>query len=262
MRWPLDKFTITQGFHGINKDFAYEHWGTDLAANEGVEIKAPESGVITAVNGGWKPGGYFGGNYVKMSGDSGHSYYMGHMSAVLVNAGNRVGEGQVIGKVGSTGQATGPHVHFEMYKGGAAVNAENIIKGTTMEKVNIDVARCMAYWVGRDGRDGRANGRKGETDADLIKFHVGKELTREYIFGWMNSGEMSANIKRLDAVYSERDSLRKQVADQKSQVEKLTKQLADEKSASVTPTSASDADKKLQTIKDAAKVLVSELGIK
>jgi murein DD-endopeptidase MepM/ murein hydrolase activator NlpD len=249
MRWPLDSFIITQGFHGINKDFGYEHWGTDLAANEGVEIKAPESGVITAVNSGWKPGGYFGGNYVKLSGDSGHSYYMGHMSAVLVNGGNRVSEGQVIGKVGSTGQATGPHVHFEMYKGGVAVNAENIIKGKTMVKVNIDVARCMAYWAGRDGRDGRANARKGETDADLVKIHVGQDLTWDYIFGWMNSGEMTANIKRLDAVYAERDSLRKQVADLKAQL-------------AVKPAPTTDAEQKLQTIKDTARNLFAELGIK
>ena len=262
MRWPLDAFTITQGFHGINAEFNYVHWGTDLAANHGAEIKAPESGVITAVNNSWKPGGYFGGNYVKMSGDSGHSYYMGHMSAVLVSAGIRVAEGQVIGKVGSTGQATGPHVHFEMYKNGAAVNAENIIRGTTTVKVNIDVARCMAYWAGRDGRDGRANARNGEADADLVKMHVGQDLTWNYIFGWMNSGEMSANIKRIDAVYAERDSFKKQMIDAKAQIEKLTKQLADEKTKNVTTTSASDAEKKLQTIQSAAATLIEELGIK
>lgn len=256
MRWPLDSFVISQGFHGINKDYAYEHWGTDLAADEGVDIKAPESGVITAVNSGWTgkaPFNYLGGNYVKMTGDSGHSYYMGHMSVTRATPGRRVNEGEVIGKVGKTGQATGPHVHLEMYKNGSAVDATKVIKGGSMEvqKVDIDVARCLAYWVGRDGREGRPNARNGQTDADLIKYHVGQELTPKFIFGWMNGGEMTETIKRIDALYRERDMLKKRVAALEAEL-KTSKSQAE----------PGDAEKKLQKVRDAFATINDALSIK
>lgn len=244
MRYPLDQFWISQGFKA-------GHLGIDLATMgnaTGVALKAPENGKITQVNTGWKPGGYFGGNYIKMKGDSGYSYYMGHCASVDVAVGNRVTEGQKIGVVGETGTASGNHTHMEMYtSAGVAVDASKLLtKGdNTMAEVNLDVARCFSYWVGRDGRDGRANGRKGETDADLIKFHVGKELTREYVFSWMNSGEMNENIKRLDAVYAERNSLRQQVKDLNAKLAAAVKPPAS--------TAQSEAERKLQSIKDALK---------
>lgn len=134
MRWPLDSFVNTQGFHGITKTQNWEHWGNDLAAGTGVPIKASESGVAVDVYSTWKPGGYFGGNYVKIKADSGYSYYMGHMNSTAVSEGQRVSEGQIIGYIGSTGQATGPHTHFEMYNsGGKAIDATKYINGGNMD---------------------------------------------------------------------------------------------------------------------------------
>ena len=91
-------------------------------------------------------------------------------------------------------------------------------------KVGIDVARCLAYWAGRDGRDGRQNARKGDSDADLIKWHVNADLNPDFIFGWMNSKEHSDHIKRIDAVYAERNTLRAKVKDLEARIKELEAQ--------------------------------------
>lgn len=134
MRYPLDNFWISQGFTPKNNP---THFGIDVATinnASGVELKAPENGVITHVFNTWKEGAYFGGNYVKMTGDSGYSYYMGHAASISVKDNQRVNEGQVIGIVGMTGQADGNHTHMEMYNSlGVAVDATKLLtKGEDM----------------------------------------------------------------------------------------------------------------------------------
>lgn len=257
MRWPLDSVKITQGFHGINANFKYEHWGTDLAANEGVAIKAPESGVVTAVNSGWKEGGYLGGNYVKMTGDSGYSYYLGHMSSVGTTAGKRVNQGDVIGKVGSTGQATGPHVHFEMYKGGSAVDAEKIIKGgdmATITKAEATALKNVMRVLNSEGKGWDRNAvHSGKHDEKEINYLAGmgvnavEAIARYSQQAWDEGKAYRANKDTWLAAFKEKPGLLKQIED-------LKKQLADAKKQTVSA-APSDAEVKLQTIKDA-------LGIK
>ena len=120
MRYPLDNFTITQGF---SKD----HLGIDLASKSGTPILAPESGVIDGRGDDPK---YIGGFYITMRGDSGNRYYMGHNSLNKVGRNQRVAEGQHIANVGATGtKVTGPHVHFQVWdKGGNLVDPRSIIK--------------------------------------------------------------------------------------------------------------------------------------
>lgn len=131
MRYPLDEFWISQGFKPPANP---SHAGIDLATignASSIELKAPENGAITFVYDTWsdKPTDYFGGNYVKMKGDSGYSYYMGHAASLSVSKGQRVAEGQVMGTVGMTGQADGNHTHFEMYNAtGTAVDASKILE--------------------------------------------------------------------------------------------------------------------------------------
>jgi LysM repeat protein len=94
----------TQGIHGHN--------GVDLASTYGTNIMASADGtVIIAKSGGWN-GGY--GSYVVISHDNGTQTLYGHLSSVLVSAGQVVTQGQVIGKMGSTGDSTGTHLHFEI----------------------------------------------------------------------------------------------------------------------------------------------------
>ncbi len=94
----------TQGIHGHN--------GVDLASAYGSNIMASASGkVIIARSGGWN-GGY--GSYVVISHSNGTQTLYGHLSEVDVLPGDDVEQGQVIGKMGSTGKSTGTHLHFEI----------------------------------------------------------------------------------------------------------------------------------------------------
>jgi len=104
---PLAHYVETQGIHGYN--------AVDLAAPEGTPIVAAASGqVVVARSGGWN-GGY--GSYVVISHDNGTQTLYAHMSKVTAYDGEDVEQGEVIGYVGMTGLATGPHVHFEIRNG-------------------------------------------------------------------------------------------------------------------------------------------------
>lgn len=95
------------------------HKGTDIAAPTGTPIKASAAGTVT-----------FAGEYstygklVIISHGNGVQTYYGHCSVLNVKEGQKVSSGQVIAKVGSTGNATGPHLHFEIRINGVAYNAE------------------------------------------------------------------------------------------------------------------------------------------
>jgi murein DD-endopeptidase MepM/ murein hydrolase activator NlpD len=93
------------------------HKGVDYGAPMGTPIVAVADGRVSFA--GWH-GGH--GNFVKIDHAGGLGSGYGHMSRFAVRAGSFVRQGQVIGYVGSTGLSTGPHLHFEVYKGGAAVN--------------------------------------------------------------------------------------------------------------------------------------------
>lgn len=94
----------TQGLHGYN--------GVDLAAPTGNPVFASASGdVIISKNYGWN-GGY--GNYIVINHPNGTQTLYSHLSENVVFQGSYVVRGQVIGYVGSTGNSTGPHVHFEV----------------------------------------------------------------------------------------------------------------------------------------------------
>lgn len=104
---PLVSYVETQGVHGYN--------AVDLAAPVGTPILASATGdVVVAREGGWN-GGY--GSYVVIQHDNGSQTLYAHMSRVIVGDGQHVVQGQVIGYVGQTGKATGPHVHFEIRNG-------------------------------------------------------------------------------------------------------------------------------------------------
>ncbi|MEB4614433.1 M23 family metallopeptidase, partial [Leucobacter sp. M11] len=97
---------------------ATEHTGTDLAAGYGTPIVAATSGTVEL--GGWTSWG--GGNMVWINHAGGFQTRYAHMSEIYVGAGQSVQAGQVIGLVGATGNANGPHLHFETLIGGVFVD--------------------------------------------------------------------------------------------------------------------------------------------
>lgn len=97
------------------------HSGTDFGAAYGTPIHAVTDGVVAFVG---RHGGH--GNMVKLAHAGGLGSGYAHMSAFAVSPGMTVRQGQVIGYVGSTGLSTGPHLHFEVYRGGKPVDPASV----------------------------------------------------------------------------------------------------------------------------------------
>jgi murein DD-endopeptidase MepM/ murein hydrolase activator NlpD len=104
--WPVAGGYISQYFH-------YGHYAIDIAADTGTRVMAAAGGVVTFA--GWKNNG--GGYQVWIAHGSGLYTTYNHMSAVSVGRGQHVSRGQQVGRVGMTGNATGPHLHFEVWRG-------------------------------------------------------------------------------------------------------------------------------------------------
>lgn len=120
-QWPLPKaFRITSGFGERTDPFTGErdfHNGTDIAAPAGTPILAAADGTVTLANGTDPWGGGYG-YYVKIGHGSGMETLYAHCSAICVTPGQSVRQGEVIGYVGSTGNSTGNHLHFEIIVNG------------------------------------------------------------------------------------------------------------------------------------------------
>ena len=119
---PIDGARITQGFGCTS--FTFEpvdagcpggHWhsGVDLAAPIGTPVYATQSGVAQVFR---SPSGY--GLHIVIDDADGLSSLYGHLSSVAVLSGEYVDAGQVVGAVGSSGNSTGPHLHFEIRRDG------------------------------------------------------------------------------------------------------------------------------------------------
>ncbi|MCQ2595398.1 MAG: M23 family metallopeptidase [Treponemataceae bacterium] len=109
--WRTNPFTARRTFHN----------GVDLAAPQGTPIYAALEGTVVAT--GWDN---VYGKFVTVSHHSGYKTLYGHMSKITTKKGAYVTTSTKIGEVGSTGQSTGPHVHFTVYKNGRTINPENL----------------------------------------------------------------------------------------------------------------------------------------
>lgn len=125
--WPCPScYTITSNYgYRYLELYGYTrlHAGTDIGAQYGAEVTAAAAGNVTIATYG---GGY--GNYVMISHADGSATLYGHMSSLAVSAGQTVNQGDVIGYVGSTGNSTGPHLHFEVRINGSAVDPMQFFK--------------------------------------------------------------------------------------------------------------------------------------
>ena len=121
--WPIPHATITQGFgptafvfEASYAGFAHFHTGVDLADPLGTPVFAAADGVVVLAQPMTDAGGALVGygNYVVIQHDAGLKTLYGHLLAIGVKEGQVVKRGQLIGLVGSTGNSTGPHTHFEV----------------------------------------------------------------------------------------------------------------------------------------------------
>lgn len=112
----LDPMGGSQGFHA----------GLDIAAPQGTPVVAAAAGEVIHAG----PAGTYG-NLVTIRHRDGSETRYGHLSAVGVKVGDRIGAGAPIGAVGSTGRSTGPHLHFEVRHHGGAVDPRPYLDGAS-----------------------------------------------------------------------------------------------------------------------------------
>jgi len=110
MWWLGGKGTVSQQYGNRNAGYQYGyHDGMDIAVPVGTGVAALTDGVVVYAGDAGADGFRVG---VRM--DNGKVYYYGHLSAINVKEGQRVGRGQVVAQSGDTGRSSGPHVHFEL----------------------------------------------------------------------------------------------------------------------------------------------------
>jgi murein DD-endopeptidase MepM/ murein hydrolase activator NlpD len=120
MRWPLDAYIVSSEY---GERWGKVHKGMDMAAHVGEPVYAIADGEVIYAGDGLK--GY--GNVVILRHDRKTTSLYAHNSELKVKQGDQVGKGTLVALLGNTGHSTGPHVHFEIREGDAAVNPRNIL---------------------------------------------------------------------------------------------------------------------------------------
>lgn len=114
--WRRDPFVGRSRFHG----------GIDLAAGYGTEVPAAAEGTVVTAG---EQGGY--GLTVVLRHPGGYQTRYAHLSSLEVRAGDAIEKGAVLGRVGSTGRSTAPHLHFEVTQGGQRIDPDRFVRNLT-----------------------------------------------------------------------------------------------------------------------------------
>lgn len=117
--WPYGSGHFAWPVYGwLSQGYRYDHRALDIAAVVGTPVTAADRGVV--LRAGWNDQGY--GNFVIIDHKIDYLTLYAHLDRILVKEGDVVGQGQVLGTVGSTGNSTGPHLHFEIRDFGRLIN--------------------------------------------------------------------------------------------------------------------------------------------
>lgn len=114
--------TLTSRFGARSRIRSSAHTGLDISAPSGTGIKAAASGTVTFAG---RKGSY--GNLLVITHSNGVQTYYGHCSKLYCQEGKKVSAGETVAAVGSTGNSTGPHLHFEIRVNGVAYNPQNYV---------------------------------------------------------------------------------------------------------------------------------------
>lgn len=129
--WPVASYVYVSSRFGLRihpiTGQKKTHTGIDIASNQGTAVYASDGGTVTLA--GWN-GGY--GNCIMIDHGNGYVTLYGHLSSISVSEGQNVTQGSTIGAVGSTGNSTGPHLHFEVLKNGTRIDPEQFFSGLTI----------------------------------------------------------------------------------------------------------------------------------
>lgn len=125
--WPVDGGHISSSFGSRNHPRSGDHQfhsGVDIAAEPGKPVKATADGIVSFS--GWSGGS---GNLVALEHGFGYSTYYAHNKMLVVKVGQKVKRGDIIGYIGSTGNSTGPHVHYEVWRDSKPMNPSAYLEG-------------------------------------------------------------------------------------------------------------------------------------
>lgn len=158
--WPVpDNFTVTQGCGD-------QHAALDIAADTGTPVVATDDGTITVTQT-WngivtKGDNNSYGNMVQVTHADGTVTLYAHLSEINVRQGDTVVRGQQIGRVGSTGNSSGPHLHFEVLSNGSKVDPMAYITedSTDAEKKFEELLEQYGGYIGEDGQLRTIDGRE------------------------------------------------------------------------------------------------------
>ncbi|MEV4705828.1 M23 family metallopeptidase [Actinoplanes sp. NPDC049316] len=131
---PMPEGTVTSCF---GQRWGRLHAGVDIATASGTPIRAAGAGIVVSAG---PEQGY--GNAVLIDHGNGYLTHYGHMSEITAKLGQRIKPGDEIGKEGSTGHSTGPHLHFEVHQG----SYKNPIEPTQwMHEHGVDIPGCVSF---------------------------------------------------------------------------------------------------------------------
>ncbi|MFH1843014.1 MAG: M23 family metallopeptidase [bacterium] len=122
--WPVRGYVTQEYEAGDTQRGVLPHLGIDLTAPEESELHAAGPGRVVQV--GWHE---HLGNFVEFQHGFGYVTVYSHCSRIVVELGERVDRGKVVGYLGGTGQASAPHLHFEVWKDGEALDPRQVIPG-------------------------------------------------------------------------------------------------------------------------------------
>ncbi|WP_176793393.1 M23 family metallopeptidase [Rhodospira trueperi] len=159
MRTPIDGARLSSSF-GMRRHpilgYSRMHTGVDFAAPTGTPIYAAGDGVVNFAG---RKGGY--GNYIRIRHNGEFATAYGHLSRIQVRNGQRVEQGDVIGRVGTTGMSTGPHLHYEIIRNGEKVNPMGVRFQPAIELAGAELQRFQAE---RRAIDGLYASLRGQTE--------------------------------------------------------------------------------------------------
>ena len=145
MRTPLQSFRRVSSSFGFRthpiSGYKKMHQGIDFAAGTGTPVVAPADGVVVEAR---RWGGF--GNWLRIRHNNGLESGYGHLSRYGsgIRAGQRVSQGQIVAYVGSTGASTGPHLHYELWRGGRRINPAGVRTQEGTELAGADLAAFRA----------------------------------------------------------------------------------------------------------------------
>lgn len=125
---PVKSGWLSSGY-GLRRDpfngRRERHYGYDFAGRKGSDVVAVAAGVVT-----WASERYGYGKLVEVNHGAGYKTRYGHLQSIDVEVGETVSGGELVGRIGSTGHSTGPHVHFEVLQNGEAIDPGRFVRAS------------------------------------------------------------------------------------------------------------------------------------